>query len=177
MPRLDWQIPNSGGDFIFKLARVSSDNPGMETLIPYADLGGGHYTAVDEDLALAKSLEYTYRVFLVPAQGREIQMGEATLSNAPIVQPLTLTGTWPNPFNPLTTIHFDLGKAQRVQVAIYDISGRRVRTLADEVFARGERSVVWNGQDDSGRTVGSGTYFVVLKGETQTETSKVTMLK
>ena len=57
----------------------------------------------------------------------------------------------PNPFNPSTTISFGMPKAGRVVLAIYDIRGRRVATLANEDYTAGMHQVVWNGVDGQGR--------------------------
>jgi hypothetical protein len=74
-----------------------------------------------------------------------------------------LRGAYPNPFNPSTTIAYDLPTAVPVKLHVYDIAGRVVRVLRDgSVELPGSHKVVWNGQDDAGRTVSSGTYFCRL---------------
>jgi hypothetical protein len=59
-----------------------------------------------------------------------------------------------------TTVRLGIAHAGRVQVNIYDVAGRRVRTLADRVFPAGEQVLQWDGTDDAGRAVGRGVYFV-----------------
>ena len=58
------------------------------------------------------------------------------------------------------TVRLGIAHAGRVQVNIYDVAGRRVRTLADRVFPAGEQVLQWDGTDDAGRAVGRGVYFV-----------------
>lgn len=70
----------------------------------------------------------------------------------------------PNPFNPMTHVLFSLPQPGRVQVAVYDLSGRRVAVIADSVFAAGDQDVPWAGRDDAGRDVSSGVYFVRIEG-------------
>jgi len=71
---------------------------------------------------------------------------------------------FPNPFNPTTTIPFDLSNNGRVRLEIFDILGQRVRVLfADEMLAAGHHAVVWRGLDEEGRDVASGLYFYQLK--------------
>ncbi len=70
-----------------------------------------------------------------------------------------LLGAVPNPFNPMTAIRFNLPQAAEVGLAVYDVSGRLVRNLAPGFLTEGDHSVNWNGTDDSGRAVASGTYF------------------
>lgn len=83
----------------------------------------------------------------------------------------------PNPFNPQTDLRFALNQEQQVQVAVYGVRGELVRELAAGRLAAGEHEVTWRGKDQSGRVVGSGVYFLVVRGETETKTLKVTMLK
>jgi hypothetical protein len=84
----------------------------------------------------------------------------------------------PNPFNPHTTIQYDVPRdALRVQLRVCDVSGRVVRTLVDEAQTAGRKSVVWNGRDDSGREVSSGVYLYELIGPDQRITKKMTLLK
>jgi subtilisin family serine protease len=66
---------------------------------------------------------------------------------------------YPNPFNPTTTIVFQMEKQQNVEVAIYDMLGRRMKTLVNEIRDGGMHTVVWDGTNDQGRTVASGVYF------------------
>src|SRR6185436_10202965 len=62
--------------------------------------------------------------------------------------------------NGLSTVRLGIAHAGRVQVNVYDVAGRRVRTLADRVFPAGEQVLQWDGTDDAGRAVGRGVYFV-----------------
>jgi hypothetical protein len=69
----------------------------------------------------------------------------------------------PNPFNPRTLIRFDLAVPGVVDLSVYDLAGRRVRTLAAGTQAAGEHSVLWTGDDARGRTLPSGVYLVQLR--------------
>lgn len=66
---------------------------------------------------------------------------------------------YPNPFNPRTTLRFDLPRSGRVRVGIFDGRGRQVRQLVDRDYGSGEQVVVWDGLADDGSRVGSGVYF------------------
>ena len=68
----------------------------------------------------------------------------------------------PNPFNPSTTIEFALARADNARLDVYTIAGHHVRTLVDRGLGAGPHSVMWDGTDRTGRTVGSGTYFYRL---------------
>jgi len=76
-----------------------------------------------------------------------------------------LHGNYPNPFNPSTTIRYDIPSAANVQVMIYNILGQQISTLVNQVQTPGYYSVQWNGLNDSGIQVGSGLYFVRLMTE------------
>jgi hypothetical protein len=84
----------------------------------------------------------------------------------------------PNPFNPATTILFDLPRSCRVDLRIYDVSGRLIRTLhADEPMPAGRRSAVWQAQDDSGRSVAAGVYYYRLKAGSHLQTRSMVLVK
>jgi hypothetical protein len=73
---------------------------------------------------------------------------------------------YPNPFNPHTTINFDLEKTGVIDLRVYDLTGRLVRELvAGEYVAAGPQSWAWNGRDAKGRVVSSGVYLVQLQGD------------
>ena len=69
---------------------------------------------------------------------------------------------YPNPFNPTSTIRYDLPEAARVALAIYDVMGREVARLVDGNMEPGTHSVEWNGHDRAGRVLPSGVYIVHL---------------
>jgi len=88
-----------------------------------------------------------------------------------------MLGTYPNPFNPRVTIAFEMLRAGETRVAVHDVSGRLVRTLASGLRPAGAARLVWDGTDDRGDGVASGVYFVrVESGETKL-TSKVMLLR
>jgi hypothetical protein len=69
----------------------------------------------------------------------------------------------PNPFNPATVIPFALPIAARVELDIYNVAGRLVRRLAEGAYPAGTHEVIFNGKDDTGRTLASGAYTYVLR--------------
>jgi len=83
----------------------------------------------------------------------------------PLPNVTALYANSPNPFNPSTTVAFDLARDGRVQVRIYDMRGSLVRTLADESLPAGRHTVRWNGRDQTGRVVASGTYLLRMSAE------------
>lgn len=76
---------------------------------------------------------------------------------------VALRGASPNPFNPKTTVSFNLDREGPVQLWICDVAGRRLRSLVDGLRSAGEHHVEWDGCDGAGRALGSGTYLCVLE--------------
>jgi flagellar hook assembly protein FlgD len=84
----------------------------------------------------------------------------------------------PNPLNPTTTIRYDVPAAgERVSILVFDVSGRKVRTLVDDVHEAGSKSVVWNGRDDRGQPAASGVYFYRMRAGSFMQTRKMVLLK
>ena len=84
---------------------------------------------------------------------------------------------YPNPFNPRTTIKFDLKDPGRVELSVFDIAGRRVKSLVSESMAAGHHDVVWEGKDSLGREASAGVYFFRLKTEDIVDTKRMTLIK
>jgi hypothetical protein len=88
-----------------------------------------------------------------------------------------LAQNYPNPFNPQTTLAFSIKSASNVDLAIYDVAGRRVRELVNEHHVPGIYKVVWDGRDGKGAQVASGVYFYKIVAGSFVETKKMVMLK
>ncbi len=88
-----------------------------------------------------------------------------------------LHAPYPNPFNPMTTVAFDLGEPGHARLEIFDLMGRKVCSLLDAALPAGRHEIVWQGVDDAGRTVASGGYHVRLTAGGKTQTRKLTLLK
>ncbi len=87
-------------------------------------------------------------------------------------------GVKPNPFNPRTTVAFDLRERGTVSLVVHNVRGERVRTLVGSTsMEAGRHEVVWNGTDDDGRQVASGTYFVSLRTPSGSDQRKLTLVK
>ncbi len=84
---------------------------------------------------------------------------------------------YPNPFNPMTAIKFDLPHASHVRLHVYDLAGRLVKTLVNEDRAAASHTVVWNGTDDTGHRVASGIYYYRLSTDTDHAIGKMTLVK
>ena len=81
----------------------------------------------------------------------------------PSVQAASLRA-WPNPFNPRVNIAWKMPAAGRLEVAVFDLRGRRVRVLHDDVVGVREGVLAWDGRDAGGRAAASGVYLVQMRG-------------
>ncbi|MDP3113719.1 MAG: FlgD immunoglobulin-like domain containing protein [Candidatus Cloacimonadaceae bacterium] len=98
--------------------------------------------------------------------------------NIPAAAPFTLMQNFPNPFNPNTTIKFNIKDTNRdYQLSIYNIKGQVVRNLHSGKLASGTQSITWNGKDDSGNGVASGIYFYRLSDGSQSQSRRMLMMK
>ncbi len=99
-------------------------------------------------------------------------------SDAPELPVATaLHGVAPNPFNPTTTLSFSLAQDGPVRLWVADVRGRRMRMLVDGRQAAGEHQVRWNGRDDAGRGMGSGTYLGILETRDGRRTRRMTLVR
>ena len=88
-------------------------------------------------------------------------MSEEAAGNLP--QEYLLYQNYPNPFNASTQIRYQLPQPGDVSLVVYDITGRRIRTLLNDSRPAGSHSVLWDGKDQDGRPVGSGAYVYRLQ--------------
>ena len=112
---------------------------------------------------------------LAGAQTVSISLDEQ--GNVPMPDQVVLHQNSPNPFNPQTSIRFELPEAMRVRLSIFDVHGKLVRLLLDERRDAGVSNVEWNGTDDRGATVATGVYFYALDAGGKRYQHKMVMLK
>jgi hypothetical protein len=109
--------------------------------------------------------------------------GDSTLvtsikNNLPLLpKDIELMQNYPNPFNPATTIEYTLQKATQVSLNIFDVLGKKVKSLVNETQIYGTYKVLWGGDDDAGKRVSSGTYFYRLEINNSTVTKKAVYIK
>ncbi|MGH7491848.1 MAG: T9SS type A sorting domain-containing protein, partial [bacterium] len=98
---------------------------------------------------------FSISVTSLDEQSEAMPSGEA----APVPTEFALHQNYPNPFNPVTRLQFDLPQAGAVRIAIYDMVGHLVRTLATGEYAAGQHHITWDATDERGMKVGTGIYF------------------
>ena len=95
----------------------------------------------------------------------------------PIPGFIAITGNYPNPFNPSTTIEYSLSEKGFVEMVIYNTVNQKVRELVSAFKPAGIHTVLWDGKDDSGMTVSSGIYISRLKMGDRTAAGRMTLIK
>jgi hypothetical protein len=122
----------------------------------FGSINPNFYTAWDFDLGQVSAIE--------------------DLSGIVIRRP-DLKANYPNPFNPATTLTFELPRQMEVKLVIYNVLGQKVYTVLDGMQRAGIHQVLWNGIDESGRPVSSGVYFYQMKTENFEKTLKMVLVK
>lgn len=129
--------------------------------------GSGWYSVAPDGLDPAPTLS-----------GDGIEPATAVFDMGPqIPEEMALDPAYPNPFNPETKINYHLSEKTDVKLSVFNIMGRIVRELVRDAQPAGSYQILWNGKDDSGILVSSGTYFLVLRTTNDLRVQKVLLLK
>ena len=126
---------------------------------------------------------YIYNVTAVYDGGWESDMSEeepvyhVDASNVLVPIITKLAGNYPNPFNPTTTISFSTKEAGYVSINIYNMKGQLVKTLINDQLDAAFHDVIWNGKDDSNKTISSGIYFYKMNANNYAATKKMILMK
>ena len=115
--------------------------------------------------------------FSVDVEIHDITTGIANETNSNIPETFKLEGNYPNPFNPTTTISYDLPEQAQVTLGIYDLLGKKIKTLVNQSQDAGNKIAVWNGTDNLGRSVSAGVYLYRIKAGEFSQTRKMLLLK
>ena len=136
----------------------------------------------DEDVTVGQS--YFYAVSAIDANGNASDPSNVVTTSIVSVDdlkvlPLTygLSQNYPNPFNPTTSIEFALPEDSRVSLEIYNLLGQKVRTLVDGYVPAGYINTSWDGMDQNGKELSSGTYIYRLQTADQTFSKKMVYMK
>ena len=135
------------------------------------------------DYAVADGVTYEYRLADVDYSGNVTYNATRTVTMIVPDNPISkdkqfgLLTVFPNPFNSMINIHYDLLKSAQVKAVIYDINGNLVAKLLDEQQDSGWHNVSWNGTDKFGNEVPGGVYISKISSGKESETFKIMYLK
>ncbi len=165
---------DGGTTFPIRLGSLYGLSPGPRTLVYFVDAAYNTLQAKVRATAHAGSTVATATsdsLFLIQTPAA------VEVESASPRPTFALARNTPNPFNPSTTIRFELAEAGRARLRIYSAQGGLVRTLVDEPLAARGYRVVWDGKDDRGLSAASGVYFYKLEEGPRSLTRKMSLLK
>ncbi len=154
--------------------QISTDSSGRASTSWIIGLGNNQLEAS------ASSLQGSPLIFTATGIDSSSAVGER---NGELPRQFALLPNAPNPFNPATTIYFELPQNAEVVIEIFDLSGRQLRTLFASTLAPGLHRLQWDGRDANGRSLDSGVYFCRMrartlgKNEMHVATRKLTLAK
>jgi M6 family metalloprotease-like protein len=160
-------------------AAVRIDNPVDQSRIVFLGFG---FEAVNSTSDLYATRVEFMSLMLRWLEGMPgIQDGQDQDMLVGLPKAFKLGQNYPNPFNPSTTISFNIDRTTRtkqpVSLIVYDIRGRRVRTLVDSKLEPGRHTIHWDGRNDRGQSISSGIYLYTLNTGGEMLTRKMTVLK
>ena len=106
-----------------------------------------------------------------------IQVGSMEVSNFGLLEDFMIHSAYPNPFNPITTLSYDLPEDNFVVLTIYDIMGTEITKLVNTSQTTGMKSVQWDATDSMGRQVSAGVYLYQIQAGEFVQTKKMVLLK
>ena len=159
-----WRIERSGGGSAFRPVQS----------LPAANaVQGADYEAIDRPGGAGL---YAYRLYSVDLGGRIELNGSAEVLLGPPPR-FGLSPARPNPFRGATTVAYQLPALGPARLAVYNVAGQRVRTLADAVLPAGSHAASWDGRDDRGVRVSAGVYFCRLSAGARTAQVKLARIR
>lgn len=181
---------SSGGDFEWRVSGVTGDAwIGGDTFTPdgigysYSPQLGRVLDSVTGIVA-PRALDGgdpAVRLRLEPRRDYDVDLEYTDVEETPVplVRPARIARNTPNPFNPRTTIEYEIAAASSVRLRIFDASGRVVRTLlqGETQLTAGAHRTPWDGRDDAGNPVSSGLYVVRLDAGDEVATRKIVLLR
>lgn len=171
--RVAWDL--AGADRADRFAVERRDAEGSFAEVASIDGAQTERTWIDRSLTAAGTYAYRVAAFV---DGTRVVSQEAQVSFAPLRPSQTrLVGAWPNPFNPKTTIEYSLARPGRVELRIYNLAGRRVRTVDLGQRPAGMGQIEWTGEDDEGRRAASGVYLVRMVSPAETGALRLILVK
>ena len=137
---------------------------------------GNNLTKISWDVTTVDSKQdpnSTNGPFTITLDGGLLKIHDGEL----IPETFSLHANYPNPFNPTTTISYDLPKRSQVTLGIYDLLGKQIKTLVNQSQDAGNKIAMWDGTDYLGRQVSAGVYLYQIQAGAFTQTRKMLLLK
>ena len=155
-------------------ADVIPDSKSVDAMCPVFSPDGAKICYVRQDM---DSLDDPFALFVKDVSSAKENIGQETSVADAVPTGFALSGNYPNPFNPSTHIAFTLPSAGQVRLSVYGVTGQKVRDLVSAQLSAGSHEMVWDGRDESGATVSSGTYIARLKMGSFIASNRMTLMK
>ena len=175
------------GNATLTISNISSTESVFSTNLTSYDIQPGNSQMVQVAFTPTETIIYTSNLFvisndfemdtlIVPVSGIGIMLARIEL-DAQLPHTLVLYPNYPNPFNPVTTLRYDLPEQTHVNITVYDMLGRQVKTLINHTQDAGYKSVIWNATNDYGKPVSAGIYLYQIQAGDYISTKKMVLLK
>ncbi len=168
-----WTLSEIDEGVEFNILRKAEDGDFRIAPSQTISCDGLDFEYLDSDIE--RGVSYTYRIEYLEGD-KTHTLFETEAIETPAL-PLVLDQNRPNPFNPSTEIRFSLPNRCAVRLDVFDAAGRLVRILKDCTLGTGQHSIVWDGTNNEGRSVGSGVYFYRLRAGKEAISKKMVLLK
>jgi hypothetical protein len=172
---LSWRMGAdvSAGDFLIQRSESLEDSfVTLDVLVTRGE--GDTFFCTDHGVLPGKT--YWYKIWLGGVYGSEYY-GPVRIQVPPLPAEYSVLQSYPNPFNPICTIRYEIPVAGAVRLTVFDASGAAVRTLVNAWMPAGVHSEVWDGRDQNGREVPSGVYFYRMQAADFDFTRKAVLLR
>jgi len=171
---LSWKTSYLGNCKGFNLYRSDNPNRTFTRINDELITGKDRFTYLDKITLAGK--EYYYKLEELTLDGRR-KFHQTISIEVPRPDKYSLSQNYPNPFNATTSFKFQVPKATHVTIEVYNILGKRVRTLVNERKEAGYYTVFWDGIDNNGENVGSGVYFYQMSADQFHATHKMIVIR
>ena len=124
------------------------------------------------------AMEGFLEIWFQDSNGNFLEEPPVGIANDELIITSYELNNYPNPFNPSTTIEFSIQNDSQIELSVFNIKGRKVKTLVHNELAEGDHSIIWSGDDNFGNSVSSGVYLYKLIVDSKTEAvNKCLLLK
>ncbi len=181
---LAWATESETDNLGFILER-SNDNNSWQTIASYqthpALKGQGNtsdrtnYSFTDKMVEPGNT--YFYRLSDISTKGETSDYTSLSVKVDKLPETTEMENAYPNPFNPQTKIAYNLAIDTNVNITVFDLLGRQVKSLFNGNQTAGSHHVYWNAMNETGSTVPSGCYFIRMQTENSTQMQKVLLMK